>query len=384
MLCIKWKRREVMRTFDIGEIRKYTKMSAPSADFDGVYTFYYDETNNIRKFYLKEYDFNSAFTNNFVLGGLVHEGSAPDVQSLIDNFNLQKTVKEVKFKHIAKGGFLDCLKSRKLVLFLRFIKSSDLYIHYSSLNILYWSIVDIVDSAISHSEVSQQLGPQFSNALKNDLYKLSKIEIDSIISLFRKFEYPNIKKDEVLSFIEEISDLFADYLDDMEFHFGLESLRQILKEAKKEGSLPFVMDEKDFVLIKDFSPFYLRPVYIFKNSEHIFDNENSIVELLAGYKIIDGSQEIKNYSFVDSQSNKLTQLSDILVGLVGKLHSYLNTSTSDEIHSDFCQLDSAQSENIDLLLNLIDESHNKNIGFLHATDSYEEMSKIEVIRASRI
>lgn len=373
-----------MITLDIGDIRKYTKMIAPSANFDGLYTFYYDETNNIRKFYVKEFDFNSAFTNNFVLGGLVHEGIAPDVQPLIDSLELQKSVKEVKFKHIAKGDFLDCLKSQKLTSFFRFIKSSDLYIHYSSLNILYWSIVDIVDSAICHSDVSQQLGPQFANMLKNDLYKLSKIEIDSMISLFHKFEYPNIKQCEVLSFIEAISDLFADYLDNMEFHFGLESLRQILKEAKKKGSLPFVMDEENFILIKDFSHFYLRPIYTFKNSTHIFDNENSIAELLGEYKILDGSQEVKNYSFVDSQSNPLTQLSDILVGIVGKLHGYINTSTRDEIQSDFCKLNTIQSENIDLLLSLIDESDNKNIGFLHSTDSYEEMSKMETIRASRI
>ncbi|BCK86787.1 hypothetical protein MIZ01_0553 [Sideroxyarcus emersonii] len=373
-----------MKTFDIGDIRKYTKRSAPLANFDGAYTFYYDETNNIRKFHVREFDFNSAFTDNFVLGGLVHEGTAPDVQSLIDSFNLQDSVKEVKFKHIAKGDFLDCMKSQRLTSFFRFIGSNDLYVHYSSINILYWSIVDIVDSAISHSEISQQLGPPFANMLKNDLYKLSKIEIDSMISLFRRFGYPNIKQDEVLPFIESISNLFVDYLDDMEFHLGLESLRQILKEAKNKGSLPFVTGEEDFVLIRDFSQFYLRPICIFKNSTHIFDNENSIAESLAEYKILDGSQEIRNYSFVNSQSNQFTQLSDILVGVVGKLHSYLNTSTRDKIQSDFCKLNTTQTENIDLFLNSIDESHDKNMGFLHSTDSYEEMSKFEVIRESRI
>ncbi|WP_321323626.1 DUF3800 domain-containing protein [Thiomicrorhabdus sp.] len=373
-----------MVTFDIGERRRLTKMLAPSADFDGAYTFYYDETNNIRKFYVRELDFNSAFTDNFILGGLVHEGPAPDVQPLIDSFKLQSSVKEVKLKHIAKGDFLDCLKSQKLNIFLKYISTSHIYIHYSSLNILYWSIVDIVDSAISHSEASQQLGIQFANALKNDLYKLARIEIDSVISLFHKYEYPNIKPCDVILFIEDISDLFEKYLDDMEFHFGLESLRQLLKEAKRNGSLPFVMDEENFVLIKDFSQFYLRPIYLFKNATHIFDNEESIAELLSGYKILDGLKEVKNYSFVDSESCQLTQLSDILVGLIGKMHGYINSHPRDEIHTDFNQLNSIQSDNISLLLDLIDRSHEKNIGFLHSTDSYEEMSKIEVIRASRI
>lgn len=359
-------------------------MLAPLADFDGAYTFYHDETNNIRKFYVRELDFNSAFTDNFILGGLVHEGSAPDVQPLVEAFKLQSSVKEVKFKHIAKGDFLDCLKSKKLNIFLAHVNTSDLYIHYSSLNILYWSIVDIVDSAILHSEVSQQLGLQFVNTLKNDLYKLARLEIDSVIALFHKYEYPNIKPGNVILFVEDISELFDKYLDDMEFHFGLESLRQILKEAKRKGSLPFVMDEEDFVLINDFSQFYLRPIYLFKNSTHIFDNEESIAELLSEYKILDGSQEIRNYSFVDSKSCQLTQLSDVLVGLIGKLHSYLNSHTRSEIHADFSQLNSTQSENISLLLDLIDRSHDKNLGFLHSTDSYEEMSKIEIIRASRI
>jgi len=314
----------------------------------------------------------------------VYEGAAPDVQSLIDSFKLQKSVKEVKFKHIANGGFIECLSSQKLKLFLEYIASNGLYIHYSSLNILYWSIVDIVDSAVALSEVSQQLGPQFANTMKNDLYKLARIEIDSMISLFHKYGYPNIKQNEVLSFIEEMSDLFADYLDDMEFHFGLESLRQILKEAKKKGSLPFIMDADDFVLINDFSHFYLRPIYMFKNSQHIFDNEESIVELLSEYKIMDGQKELNNFVFVDSTSNQLIQLSDVLVGFVGKLCSYLNTNSRVQIHSDFCSLDQIQRDNIDLLLRLIDRSHDKNIGFLHSTDAYEEMSKIEVIRACRV
>ena len=372
-----------MVTFDISEIRKYTKMLSPAADFDGAYTFYYDETNNIRKFYVREFDFNSTFTENFVLGGLVHEGCPPNVQPLIDSFKLQNTINEVKFKHIAKGNFLVCLQSLKLNLFLKFIKNSNLYIHYSSLNILYWSIVDIVDSAIMNSEASQKLGLQFSDKLKNDLYKLSRLEVGSIIGLFHRFGYPNVKKDSILPFIEALSDLFERYLDDLEYHFGLESLRQILKEAKKNGSLPFVMDEEDYILIKDFSQFYLRPIYLFKNATHIFDNEDSISEIVKDYKILDGVSEIKNYSFIDSQTNQLIQLSDVLVGLIGKLSSYLNTSSREKIDSEFYSLTSIQGENIDLLLGLIDKSHNKNIGFLHTVDSYEEMSKIEVIRASR-
>jgi len=47
-----------MIDYEISDLRKFTKMVAPTADFDGAYTFYYDETNNIKKFYVRENDFN--------------------------------------------------------------------------------------------------------------------------------------------------------------------------------------------------------------------------------------------------------------------------------------------------------------------------------------
>ncbi len=372
-----------MIDFEISKIRRFTKMMAPTADFDSSFTFYYDETNNIKKFYVRENDFNYTFTANFVLGGLVLEGNVPDVQPLIDSFKLQKTATEVKFKHIAKGTFLDCLKSDKLTLFLDFTLNSNLYVHYSSLNILYWAIVDIVDSAVANLEAALKAGPQFINHLKNELYKLSRLEIDSVIELFYRFEYPNIKKEKVIPFIEALTSLFDDYIETEEFHFGLESLRQILKEAKKKGSLPFIMDEDDYILLKDLSQFYLRPIYLFKNSIHVFDNEDSISETLKGYKILDREDEINNYSFVDSQANQLIQLSDVFIGLMGKLTKYINTSSREKIENDFNSLSNIQETNIDLLIDVIDKSHNKNIGFIHSTDSFEEMSKMNEIRKKR-
>jgi hypothetical protein len=368
-----------MVNFDVSDVSRMTKMLAPTADFDSSFTFYYDETNNIRKFYVREIDFNSSFNSNFVLGGLVYEGNQPDIKPLFDRLNLQKNITEVKLKHIAKGEFLDCLKAEKLNVFLKCFLENDLYIHYSSLNILYWSIADIVDSAIANSEVAMQLGLGFSSHLKNDLYKLAKLEIDLVTELFYNFGYPNLKKESVLEFIEELTSIFDEYIDTQEFHFGLESLRQILKEAKKKNSLPFIMDEEDHILIENFSQFYLRPIYLFKNSNHIFDNEVTISEIISKYTIIDDNQEVKNYSFIDSQSDLFIQASDIFVGLMGKFFSYINTSTRENIVGDFESLSERQLNNVDALIDLIDKSNNKNVAFLHSIDSYEELTKMSLI-----
>ena len=349
------------------------------ADFDSSYSFYYDETNNIRKFYVRENEFNSPSLENFVLGGLVHEGEAPDVTELVESFKLQKTVKEVKFKHIARGEFVDCLKSEKLKLFLQFLKDSSLFVHYSSFNILYWSIVDIVDSAISNSGRAKESGLPFAKMLKNDLYKLARLEIDSVAKLFYKFEYPNVKKDSIIPFIQELSSLFDGYIDQEEFHFGLKSLRQILEEAQKNESLPFITNEEDYILLKDFSLNYLRPIYLFKNSTHVFDNEDSVSEVLEEYKILVGTEELSNYSFTDSQSSRLIQLSDVFVGLLGKLFYYFNTSSREKIEADVNGLTDIQTANLGLLLDVIGKSHSKNIGFIHYTDSHEEHSKMDSI-----
>src|SRR5690606_36722015 len=134
------------------------------------------------------------------------------------------------------------------------------------------SIVDIVDYIIMNSETAMRLGPVFDSPLKNDLYKLCRLQIDVVIQLCYAFDYPNVKPVKIGDFIEELSNLFETYLPLPEFHFGLESLRQILKESKKRGKLAFVMDEVDHVLSVDLTQLYLRPIYTFKNSTHIFYN----------------------------------------------------------------------------------------------------------------
>jgi hypothetical protein len=143
------------------------------------------------------------------------------------------------------------------------------------------------------------------------------------------------------------------------------------------------MDEENYVLIGNFSQFYLRPIYLFENSNHIFDNEVAIAEILANYRIINDNKEIKNYSFVDSQSNLFVQASDIFVGLMGKLANYINTNSIEKIIDDLSSLSDKQLNNIDSLINLLNKSHRKNIAFLHSIDSYEELTKMNLIREIR-
>lgn len=368
-----------MIEFDTQEIRKAMKSMMPAADIDSEYNFYYDETNNIKKFYVKDADYNYSYDSNFVLGGLVFEGDKPDINDIFNNLNLQSTVKEVKLKHIAKGDFLNCLKSQKLFSFLKYLVESKLYIHYSTINILYFSIVDIVDSAIANSDVSMKLGPEFVNILKNDLYKLCKLEREATIEIFHKYQYPNIKKESILSFIKELTLIFEDYENDQEFHFGITSLKQILRESEMKGSLPFIMDEEDYILLKDFSHFYLRPIYTFKSSNHVFDNEDSIQEIISQYRIKYGDEIITSYNFVDSENNLFIQASDIFIGLVGKLSKFINTNSEVQIKNISSTLSEIQKKNLAKYYDLVDKSENRNMIFLHNISSVDDMNKMKAL-----
>ncbi|RUT05989.1 hypothetical protein DSM106972_031950 [Dulcicalothrix desertica PCC 7102] len=372
-----------MAHFDVNQIRYFHKLLVPNADFDSAFTFYYDETNNIRKFYVKERDFNSSFKSNFVLGGVVYHESKPDISKLFSSLNLQRSIQEVKLKYLAKGDFLSCLKSQKLNYFLIYLLENNIYIHYSNINLLYYSMVDIVDSALVNSEAATQLGLDFSNFLKDNLYKLAKLEIDSVVNLFYSFEYPNIKKESVLPFIDALLDLFEDYEDTIEFHIGLTSLKQILKESKKEESLPFIMDEEDYILLKNFSDFYSRPIYLFKNSTHIFDKEDSIESLLSKFVFKDGDKVLQSYSFENSKDNLYIQASDIFIGLVGKFSFFINTNSPADIESSIQNLSTYQLETLDIYLDLIKKSESKNFAFLHSIDSFEEKSKLKLLSQMR-
>ncbi|HBO2942907.1 TPA: hypothetical protein L4R51_006185 [Pseudomonas aeruginosa] len=122
------------------------------------YTFYYDESNNIRSLYLANGRFNTDSHQNpspcFVLAGIAHKGdqAKSNCEELITSLCLPPTAKELKFKQVAKGGFLDNLKSAKVTQILKWLVDSDYYLHYMNLNMEYWSLVDIIDDCCDHTD----------------------------------------------------------------------------------------------------------------------------------------------------------------------------------------------------------------------------------------
>lgn len=120
--------------------------------FEEEMTFYYDESGNCRKFSLTDAGFNNtdALKGDFVLAGVAHEGRSfdIDVSSLYAALDYKEGQKELKFKHLFHNSkdFQSFIGSKRATGFLEWLIRSGLYIHYSALNNLYYSLVDIVDS----------------------------------------------------------------------------------------------------------------------------------------------------------------------------------------------------------------------------------------------
>lgn len=172
---------------DIDELRQPQIRLHGLTGADRVYTFYHDETNNVRKLELKPGGFNVVALQVFVLGGVVHDG-APRPLDMLDlraAMRIQKSAPELKLEHVGRGDFLTVLRSPKLTLFLRWLAANDLLLHYHELDPLYWSIADIVDAIVFHPD--SPAPNVFAGELKADLLEVLRSDLGVAADLFHRF-----------------------------------------------------------------------------------------------------------------------------------------------------------------------------------------------------
>jgi hypothetical protein len=370
--------------FDISENRDLEIQLHNFKNIDTEYIFYYDETNNLRKFWFKnENKFNipiSDLSKNFVLGGVSHLKSKInlDIDRLKRDLKLPNTSEEIKLKYIAKGDFLSSLESKKLEIFLDWLVSNDLFLHYSNLNILYWSAIDILESMIP-----QELF-QIHMELKTILYEFIKIDLNSFIEILYKYEYPNIDREKANDFLDEILKYMINHK--MKFILKYPAIDnnlvklvyQIIEKAKNT-ELTFIMDEKSHILIDDLFIFYKRPFGIFKNSHHIFDEESSIEDIFERWEFIENEEKWENFEFQNSKNNDLIQISDVIIGLVGKLFTYINDTDFNELTNIKENLSIRQVKNFTTLAKLFEKSDNQSTALIHSIQSLIERDKLVLL-----
>ena len=141
---------------------------------DAKMTFFYDETGNCGKFSLREDGVNdpTALDNDFILGGVAYVGEHCDADpdKLISALNTQSP--ELKFKNIYKpGDFMAFMGSRRASTYIDWLYNSGLYVHYATINNLYYALVDMVDS-LWESQPQFAFGFEWVIQLKSALYRL--------------------------------------------------------------------------------------------------------------------------------------------------------------------------------------------------------------------
>jgi hypothetical protein len=362
---------------DIDEIRDAHKEIYGLSKIDESYTFYHDETNNIKKLRLDARGLNVAEPAIFVLGGVVHSGAPRplDIQPLRDAMRIQQSADEIKLKHVAKGEFLDLLKSDKLTTFLQWIFKSGLIVHYHALDPLYWSLIDIVDSILYRLGEPRLM--EVHAALKADLEALLRANLPVTTSIFFRYNYPDLAPENRKPFLDELLGML-ERSDDVLPEFNATMLKGILQAGRNLPSLDFIEGFTSHLLIESFGAFYLTRIAVFKYSSHILDMEDSIRDELEAMKPSSTGVPVTHYRFADSKSEPGIQTSDIVVGLIGKMHSYFAQTPRNDIADTRASLSGTCLKNAELLRDLIDASHEANVAFLNHVSSIGNIDKMNL------
>lgn len=362
---------------DIDEIRDAHKELYGLTKVDLAYTFYHDETNNIKKLRLDAQGLNVAEPAIFVLGGVVHNGAPRllDIQPLRDAMRIQQSAGEIKLKHVAKGDFLDLLKSDKLTTFLQWVSDSGLMVHYHALDPLYWSLIDIMDS-ILHRLGEPRLMEAHA-ALKADLATLLRANLPAMTGIFFRYNYPDLAPENRKPFLDELLGLL-EHSEDVLPEFNAMMLKGMLQAGCNLPSLDFIEGLTPHLLIESFAVFYLTRIAVFKYSNHVLDMEDSIRDKIEAMKPSSNGKAVTNYRFADSKSEPGIQISDVVVGLIGKMHSYFAQTPRRDVADARVLLSGTSLKNAKLLRDLIDASHAENIAFLNHVSSTGDVDKMNL------
>lgn len=341
------------------------------------YVFYYDESNNCRKFWVDDskQQFNTDYTADFVLAGLVKkEEDTVDVslESFRKPLKLQGNVEEIKFKKLyANGDFLQCVKEKRLLETLSWIDKSPFYIHYTNVNNLFYTLVEIFDSIVKPDEISE-FGYNYFK-MKSVFYYMFKGKADELQILMFKYKYPNIQRENVESFCNELLFLLGSRREMKEEE---KFLAGMLARASKSDELVFLHDNDDYIMQENYAEFYADPIRKYQKSTHIFDEETTVQDIVKR-QIAQGENMADNFKFVKSETDIFVQLSDVVAGILGKLFKYINSTSVNQRRKDIEGLSKIQIDNILLIDKLRMEANRENPGFLHSVAPLDEVGILD-------
>ena len=312
-------------------------------------TLYYDETGNVKHLIPKNESLNAAFDTLFVLGGIQAE-DAICIESLKSRLGKQPTT-ELKAKNDLKGDFIAILRKDNFRQILELIQEKKWHIHFSAVQILYYAFVDIVDSIEDTGICTWEF--------KAELYQVLKRDCRKTVEHFKKYKYPNIKDSEKEEFLEGIISMIDEQINELALKHVINPLLMLLKQlicrAKRQKELTFIQDEKPGIWVESFIQFYRQEIIKFHRKDLIFDEEKQVQRRLEEEKLEINGELLTNYSFIDSKTNAMIQVSDYVVSIIKKYIMFLDR-TELEIEQDIKNFDHIQKRNYVLLNSVLKDS----------------------------
>lgn len=288
----------------------------------------------------------------FILGGIaiLGEGVEEELSARIESFAPQSG--EMKARTVLGGSddFARVLRRKETTLFLESLDRPGIAVHYHTQDNLYYATVDIVDSVISVSGHEHMFAVQ--RQLKNALYLCASADPVGFLEGLAAFGFPNVPPEKVRSFCEFIEGSLLDYLEthseslSVEDALFIETLRQMMRASSRNGLLALLKDNPPGTLVEGFSGHYQQVCFLFPEATHCFDEETRV-----SMDIVGGD----NYDFVDSESNRFIQLSDVWVRLLSRCFRFLDR-WADNRNQDVFAYNPVALENLKTIRRLIGRS----------------------------
>lgn len=327
-------------------------------------TLYYDETDNYKQVRIKDNGKLNIKTDAcYVLGGI----QAENVISTVEMHEALFKKNELKAVHDLKGDFIAILRKQVVDHFLKLVYSQRWCFHFLMAQPIYYSIVDIVDSLFDNEVLTLNY--------KSLLYRIIRYDLDSSISIMKKYKYPNVKEKEVVSFLDELTTLVENYLllhkQDVYEEGAINDLLFSINEVKNGNKkLTFLSNEESNLWVNSFSGFYRKEIASFPAKKLIFDQEDQLENQLRKDPIVVNGTELSNYSFSKSSEDPMIQLSDYVVAILKKYFVFLDRDF-DKIEQDVLKFDEGQLSNFMIFNTILLYSKEFNPLFHNYISSYK-------------
>ena len=294
--------------------------------------FFYDESNNIRKYHNKDGRFNASEYQNFSLGGIVLIDSFENTEfdDLIEmlKFGGNDNFSEFKLKHFLVkkcNNFIEKINSQKLNTLLEYLYlKQGVFIHFQILNFFYYGIVDIVDT-LFESELG--FTKDDLDSLKTYIYTKMIVDYNYWSQKFWEYDYPNISNEQMPKFLDDLISYFVKTRTSTTRERRLKdrfiSLCSQRKRMLRDSKHILLSGNNPNSLVNSLSEVYQEKIFVYNRSYHIFDEEDSISERWKEIGFYEWGIN-KKFEFRKSETDVRIQISDVLAGIIAKLFDFLS------------------------------------------------------------